>query len=114
MTKHQAQVDDLARYQERYTAEEREELALAGLAMDIIFLLDRARRRHGHRTVVTVAFPAFDVDPNRLQVYLRELGYDLRLSLQDLETGRYIEVAPARRPWSARHLRPRRLPVAGD
>lgn len=106
-------VDDLARYQERYTSQEREELKVASLALDMAFLLARARREHGRDAIVTIAVPApHDVDREALARYLCELGYDLKLTPQEMETGRYIEAAPARRSRWSRYIRPRRLAPA--
>jgi hypothetical protein len=92
------QEDDLARYEERYTPEERDELRVASLAHDIVFLRDRARREYGPRAVVTIAVPWYDLRVERLTAYLAALGERVRVTEQRLETGRYVQVAPIRRP----------------
>lgn len=89
--------DDLAAYQERYTPEERDELRLASLAHDIVFLRELARREHGSRASVTIAIPWNDPGVERLAQYLTELGERVRVTEQILDTGRYLHIAPIRR-----------------
>lgn len=95
---------DLATYQERYTPEEREELRLASLAHDIVFLRELARREHGSRASVTIAIPWNDLGVERLARYLTELGERVRVTEQILDTGRYLHIAPLRRQGSGSRL----------
>lgn len=103
------QPDDLARYQARYTPRERAELAVASLALDIAFLIARARRKHGPRAVVTIALPEGEVGREALATYLHELGHDVTLTLRELEAGRYLEVASAKRSRAFHRGRARRF-----
>lgn len=96
--------DDLAAYQERYTSEEREELRLASLAHDIVFLRELARREHGSRASVTIAIPWNDLGVERLAQYLTELGERVRVTEQILDTGRYLHIAPIRRQGGGNRL----------
>lgn len=89
--------DDLARYQERYTPEERDESRLASLAHDIVFLRELARRENGPRASVTIVVPWSDLGVERLARYLTELGERVRVTEQTLDTGRYLHIAPIRR-----------------
>ncbi len=89
--------DDLARYEERYTPEERDELRVASLAHDIVFLRVRARGEHGPRAVVTIAIPWYDLGVDRLARYLEALGERVRITEQHLDTGRYLQIVPIRR-----------------
>lgn len=89
--------DDLAKYEDRYTPEEREELRAASLAHDIVFLREHARRENGPRAIVTIAVPWCDLGVERLARYLTELGERVRVTEQTLDTGRYLHIAPIRR-----------------
>jgi len=91
------QGDDLAKYQERYSPDEQDELRLASLAHDIMFLRERARRENGPRTIVMIAVPWYDLGVDRLARYLTELGERVQITEQELETGRYLQIAPLRR-----------------
>jgi len=88
------QQDDLAKYEERYTEQERDELRIASLAHDIVFLRNRAKRQHGSRAVVTIAVPWHDLGLQRLARYLEGLGERVRITEQELETGRYVQIEP--------------------
>jgi len=92
-----AKDDDLTRYQERYSPEERDELRLASLAHDIVFLRELARRENGSRASVTIAIPWNDLGVEHLARYLAELGERVRVTEQTLATGRYLYIAPIRR-----------------
>ena len=96
--------DDLAAYLERYTPEERDELRLASLAHDIVFLREFARRENGSRASVTIAIPWHDLGVERLAHYLTELGERVRVTEQILDTGRYLHIAPLRRQGSGSGL----------
>ncbi len=98
------QDDDLATYQERYTREERDELRLASLAHDIVFLRELARREHGSRASVTIAIPWNDLGVELLAKYLTELGERVRITEQILDTGRYLHIAPIRRQGGSNRL----------
>ena len=98
------QDDDLATYQERYSPEERDELRLASLAQDIVFLRELARREHGSRTSVTIAIPWNGLGIERLTEYLSELGVRVRVTEQILDTGRYLHIAPMRRQGGSNRL----------
>lgn len=104
--------DDLATYQERYTSQECRELDLAGLALDVAFILEHARRKYGRRWPVTIAFSDRQIDPEALERYLRELGYHVKVTPQVLPTGQYIDFVP-RGSWWQRSLRSRRFADAG-
>ena len=96
--------DDLAVYQDRYTPEDQEELRLASLAHDIVFLRELARREHGSRASVTIAIPWNNLGVERLAHYLTELGERVRVTEQILDTGRYLHIAPLRRQGSGSGL----------
>ncbi|HEY8599908.1 MAG TPA: hypothetical protein VIL85_15835 [Thermomicrobiales bacterium] len=96
--------DDLSTYQERYTLQEQEELRLASLAHDIVFLRELARREHGSLASVTIAIPGNDLGVERLAQYLAELGERVRVTEQILDTGRYLHIAPIRRQGGGNRL----------
>lgn len=89
--------DDLAAYVAQYSEQEQEELRVASLALDIVYLRERAKR-DGRYGVVTISVPWFDLRSEVLTRYLRELGARVQITEQTLDTGRYLEVAPAPRP----------------
>jgi hypothetical protein len=91
------QGDDLAKYQERYTSDEQDELRLASLAHDIVFLRERVRRENGPRAIVLIAVPWYDLEIERLARYLTELGQRVQITEQELDTGRYLQIVPLRR-----------------
>jgi hypothetical protein len=96
--------DDLAEYVERYSPDERDELRVASLAHDIVFLREHARRENGARVVVTIAVPWYDLGVERLARYLTALGERVDVTEQQLETGRYLQIAPVRRQTTGTHL----------
>ncbi len=91
------QGDDLAQYQERYTPDEQDELRLASLAHDIVFLRERARRENGPRAIVLIAVPWSDLGVERLARYLTALGERVHITEQALDSGRYLQIVPIRR-----------------
>lgn len=96
--------DDLAEYVGQYSPEERDELRVASLAHDIVFLRELARRETRGRVVVTIAVPWYDLGVERLTRYLTALGERVHVTEQQLETGRCLQIAPIRRQSTEAHL----------
>lgn len=97
--------DDLAAYRAGETPEERDEARVASLAHDILFLREHAKRNQGPRVVVTIAIPWYDLGIERLRLYLHELGVKASVTEQQLESGRYLEIAPIPRQRAHAHTR---------
>ena len=94
------EADDLDAYIASFTAEEREELAVAEAAIDLAIALHRARAHRGlsqaaaaeragiqQQAVSRLERPHANVRLGTLQKYLGALGYELEINVVDTETG---------------------------
>lgn len=75
-----------------FTEEERQELAVAKLALMAADALERTRRKRNARAVVTLPVSSAEVNPERLRAYLCELGHGTDVRPQQTPRGEVLEV----------------------